>query len=167
MNISRAIRCPILFALVVTILSGCAKEKPPVPQPTVFAFTNIDETIPEEEINVAERTKSVVADFNLDGLKDLAILEHADQGRNEVSIYIRKQDLEGGQATIYYKGGAIRRPVEGKIVGIASRVWQKYTDLVLLIAYTNRGDEMVHYRNNGARFTELRYAPPRETDPTP
>jgi len=33
---------------------------------------------------------------------------------------------------------------------------EKYVDIILLVAHTNGPNEMIHYRNDGARFFEVK-----------
>lgn len=140
---------------------GCAEKieppKPEAEQPTAFAFTNTDETVVADRIDI-ENKKSVVADFNLDGLDDLAALSEMDNGVNEVAIYIQKQTSPSepaGAKKTYYKAATIKRVTEGKIIGIASRRQKNLTDLIVLVSHANQNNEMIHYQNDGMQFIQM------------
>ncbi len=157
---SAAVWLAVLAGIAVPA-AGCRRAPPPPPpppeQPRVFPITNTTETVREEDIHVRDADKAVEADFNLDGWRDLALVHSAGQKTNEVAIFIRKAPpvpTADPQRAVYYKAGAIRRVLEGRIIGLASRRRDRFTDLVVILAHTNAPNELLHYKNEGARFVE-------------
>ncbi|MDI6774302.1 MAG: hypothetical protein QME60_02750 [Verrucomicrobiota bacterium] len=124
---------------------------------TSFAFTNRAETVTADQIKAEDKTSTVTADFNLDGLSDPAVVDLSeDDTGQQVAIYIQKQpDKPEAPPTVpaYYKGGVIRQPTEGKIMGVLTRQREGYTDLILLVSRAADKPEMMHYRNDGLRFS--------------
>ena len=153
----RSVPVPVtVFILASALVSGCAgsEEKAEVePEDSaVISFTNIFQTVADEELDVEEEGKTVMADFNMDGLPDMAVVHDTSPTNSEVSIYIRKPDAgrEMVDAMVsYYRVGTIREALGGRIVGIASARREKYTDLILLVNHPERGNEMIQYRNDG------------------
>ena len=152
--------CLLVCLLVVT---ACGRKRAPErtaqlgpPHPSSFSFTGTNTTVAGEDLVVSVGVASVEADFNRDGYKDLAMVESDGAGENEVAIYIRKPERPAERTrVVYYRGGSIRRPLVGKIIGVASRQTAEFADLVVLVAHSNRPNEMIHYHNDGARFEEI------------
>ena len=176
----------VLFCFVVT---GCFKPAEPEPEPLpkelpkeiVFAVSNLPPPVVIEQEKLQTAKKSVVADFNLDGLEDVAIVEEvveespppsADPGKAgkggvkplpppkppEVTVYIKAKPREVDgvlQQNLYHKAGAIPSVLGRTVKGIASRKTVKYTDLVILLKEDNGSTEMVHYQNKGDRFIKI------------
>ena len=141
-------------------LAGCSESVPP-PQPAglpkEISLKNTDEVVPAKDISSKDLAKSVQADFNLDGLKDVALVKQVDPTVNELTIYIKKPEepasTSGGQqGSAYYRTATLRDSLDGKLVGIASRQRDKFTDLIILMAHSNAATEMLHYENDGSRF---------------
>jgi hypothetical protein len=156
-----------ILVISIMVCSGCSKPPPvpeePAPEPTVFDYTDKSKTVTAEEIRVQRsnisdggqidsQKLSVNADFNLDGKKDLALVEETADGQTEVAVYIQKED--GEENTVYFKGGSIAAPVDGAIIGIMSRRGQKHTDLVLLVSKPGESNELIQYRNTGSAFNK-------------
>lgn len=163
-----------VLTLTILAAAGCSKTPPPPAPPppppapaapapvaeaepdTSFGFTNTAEAVSADRIKGADRTSSVAADFNRDGLADLAVVEKTENDSGQqVSIYIQKPPDPTGEkpaTTVYYKGGAIRQPPEGKIQGVMTRQRGGYTDLILLVSGAAGKPKMVHYRNDGQQF---------------
>jgi hypothetical protein len=153
-----------IVLLVSLILVSCGKKQetvvPPPPQQKTFEFTQTNTIVDASELESAENAnKALKADFNLDGLNDLAIIRTSGNAQSEVDIYIqRKTDATTAQdsgGTSFFRGGTISRPNDGKIIGLVSRANKKMVNIILLITYSNRPNEMIQYRNDGASFTEV------------
>jgi len=154
----------MLASLVVALVCvGCGEgEKvedvppPQAPPPAkVFSFTNTTEVATADEIGTVASDRSVRADFNLDGLQDLAVIEPDEEGDTHVTIYIRRPMPEGDMSELvsYYKGGWIRPSVDGDVIGVMSSRRDRYTDLILLLARADGPNAMVHFHSDGNRFT--------------
>jgi len=149
---------------LLTFAAGCQPPAEPITEePTRrVAFSNVTQTVAEEDIAPAEQSDRVEADFNLDGLMDVALMRLKDGAADEVEIYIRvpPEPSAAGAAPLvqgnrYYKAGVIRREKGTKIVGVASRTRGEYTDLVVLISRSSAANEMIHYLNDGSGFSEV------------
>jgi len=56
----------------------------------------------------------------------------------------------------YYRAGIIDPPAKGSVIGIMVRGGTgKYTDIVLLLGHADRQNLLVHYRNDGRKFTKV------------
>ena len=154
-----------IVLLVSLILVSCGeKQEPVIPAPPqqqkTFEFTQTNTTVSASELESAENAnKALKADFNLDGLNDLAIIRTRGNAQSEVDIYIQQktdattaQD-SGGKS--FFRGGTISRPNDGKIIGLVSSANKKMVNIILLITYSNRPNEMIQYQNDGASFTEV------------
>ena len=157
-------KCMMLMCLVVALIcAGCGQNPEDVaappsqpPQPRVFAFTNTAEVATAEEIGEVLPARSVKADFNLDGLQDLAVVEEGiEEGETQVTIYIRRAVTEGGVSELvsYYRGGWIQSATDGDIIGVMSSRRQQYTDLILLVARPDGPNAMVHFHSDGSSFS--------------
>ena len=149
----------IMKAILPCVLCLCScradrKTEPPE-VPPAFSFAATNETVEAREIPMEKSSRFVTADFNMDGLQDLAIIETAEDGDRQVSLYIRKSVSNGEMKDLisYYKGGAIRLPTADNIIGIMSRRRERFTDLILLMARPGSTNEMIHFHNNGAQFS--------------
>lgn len=156
----------VAFLGISAVLVSCSDKKSeeaqqPAPLPKTFSYTDTDAVVKAEEIQTADVEKrSLKADFNLDGLSDLAVIRSEGNSHNEVDIYIQKKpDAETEKDSpidaSFFRGGTIKRPDDGKIIGLASRQEKKMVDIILLVAYTNQPNQMIHYRNDGKSFTEV------------
>ncbi|MFC1462334.1 hypothetical protein ACFLQU_01900 [Verrucomicrobiota bacterium] len=169
--------------LICLVISGCFKPVEPEPEPLprelpkeiVFATSNLPPPVVIEDETLQTAKNSVVADFNLDGLDDVAIVEEVEEeppstepGKPavaplsvrppEVTVYIKaKPRKDGGaiQKNLYHKAGAIPSVLGRTVKGIASRKTVKYTDLVILLKEDDGSTEMVHYQNKGDRFVKI------------
>lgn len=154
------------------LLSACSKpepevrEEPPAPLPKTFAFTETNTLVAASEIeSIGDEKTALKADFNQDGLSDIAIIRKEGGVQNKVDIYIQKktapsEDTGGTASTteaIYFKGGTIQRPTEGEITGIASRAEKRVVDIIILVTHSNKPNDWIHYRNDGASFTEVAF----------
>ena len=141
--------------------------------PVVYEFTETNETVSVEEI---EQPKyRVEADFNQDGLLDIAVAIED----SSVDIYIQKAITEEDAAqatppeaaatgvrkmaspkaakrpkTVYYRAGTIDRAMDGDVIGLLSRQGSEYTDLLILVKQDSGGSELIHLVNDGERFIE-------------
>jgi hypothetical protein len=162
-------RVCICLGLTLCLLgfTGCKKEpaeepvKPDGPKPVSFQNTNKVVAAKVAEPDVTDTTVvTATADFNNDGLKDLAVLHKAKGRKNEVDIYIRKKPdapTEGTPSATakreYFHAGTIQQGGEGRVMGLMVESRQQFADLILLMEYSDRVNrEMVHYRNDGKRF---------------
>ncbi len=156
-----------LCVLIVlsAVLCGCAPPQPAVERgPTHYvSFTNVEASVSEDVVNQADDKGRVEADFNLDGLMDLALMRVRPGAPDEVEILIRRPPPVSGDnaaplvaGNVYYRAGVIRREPGTRIVGIASRVRDRFTDLVVLVAREGMRNEMIHYVNDGTGFAEAR-----------
>jgi hypothetical protein len=154
-----------IVLLVSLILVSCGKKQetvipaPPQQQKT-FEFTQTNTIVSASELEGSENAnKALKADFNLDGLSDLAIIRTRGNAQSEVDIYIQKKTdattaQDSGEAS-FFRGGTISRPNDGKISGLVSSANKKMVNIILLITYSNRPNEMIQYQNDGASFTEV------------
>lgn len=179
----------IFFVLALTCLfqSGCFKPAEPEPEPIptelpaeiVFGPTSLPPPVEIKEETLQTAKKSVVADFNLDGLDDVAIVEEVEEppptgedpktGKKpasiapikppEVTVYIKAKPKENvgaaAQKNLYHKAGVIPSILGRTVKGIMSRKTQKYTDLVILFKEDDGSTEMVHYQNKGSKFVKV------------
>lgn len=158
------IRLFLLFSLSFVILS-CSREQkneePAKELPKTFAFTETNAVVTVEEIQDADNSKrSLKGDFNLDGLTDIAIIRNDGDVHNEVDIFIQATAPavnKNKETTSFFKGGTITRPDDGSIIGLASTAEGNMVDIIMLVSYTNRPNEMIHYKNDGTSFTELEF----------
>ena len=145
----------VCSALSVLFLAGCGEEPPVVEQaPSSFAFTATTDVVSAEERGKQDAGTSVEADFNRDGWKDLAVVTPSANGENVVSVYLRRPDPESPTRVTYYRGGTIERPLEGKIIGVASKRTREFVDLIVLVEREGGPNEMIHYHNDGSLFRE-------------
>jgi len=156
----------LLLTIVSTclLLTGCKwfKEKNAAPTEKSFTYTDTSEVVTATEAGFDEdkktTTKNIVrADFNFDGLMDVAIVDDSTgEHHDQVLIYIQKAiPVDPNADPIYYKAGAIRQSLEGNIIGLMSRKQGRYTDLTVLIKRENGRNRMILYRNDGQKFTEV------------
>lgn len=143
------------LGVTALLAGGCSRDSdaPPPPRATSFSFENAEETVTADRIRGDDSAKPIVADFNLDGLDDLAVMEGDGDNQNEIVIYIRKRG-ESEEHPVYYRGGSIQRHVDGHIIGVGHNRRGKQTDLLVLVARTNGPNDMVHYFNTGRGFSE-------------
>ena len=152
---------PILCGLLLAVSSGCSKKKevpppPPVSEEPVFPMKQpfeAVETIPLEKLNISDHTKVVRADFNMDKLEDIALIEEDKTGQSSLSIYLRKKT--GGLRELYYKAVGIQQDGDYTITALMSRRGEEGTDLIVIINYPDNRKEMVHYRSDGKAFHEV------------
>lgn len=110
-------RCAVLV-VVGYLAASCGRhqtpaETPAPPLPTVFAFTNRAEVVTGEAAQTLEQgRKSVVVDFNQDGLKDLAVVDEMVDGQASVGIYIQ-QRAEESQPPVMPADGPASPPSPG------------------------------------------------------
>lgn len=150
-------------SLLITAACSRNKEQPPAPpQQSVFSYTSTNVVVNITELQTQENeNKTLKADFNLDGLSDMAIISGDHNLQNEVDIYIRTdrgpEQISGAnpKPASFYHGGTIRRPDNGKIIGLMSGAEGRMVNIILLVSYTNRPNDMIHYRNDGASFSEV------------
>lgn len=165
-------RC-ITVALILALLlpMGCGKQKKnvaprraPLPElPATVSFSATNEIVEAEKIVVEKTDKSVTADFNLDGLQDVVMIEHTPAGKEQVSIYIRKPSPVAPQdpaapvfdvkTVSFFKAGIILPLTNGEIIGLMThRGKDKYTDILLVVQCEDNRNEIVLYRNEGDQF---------------
>ncbi len=151
------VRGLFVMAVCVIVATGCSKKVTESPKKDngYSSFADKSIIVNPSEVPAAEKAKAVQADFNLDGLSDMAYVQKYDSGESEVAILIQKPKGAKDETVVYYRGGGIRRGIEGKITGVASRIGAKYTDLLVLVAYTNKPNEMISYLNDGSGFREV------------
>lgn len=174
-------RALLLMLMCCMTVSGCAKKKeapaaPPAPAepPAEVPFTSTNEVVVREDIQMAdEQNKSVSADFDMDGLEDLAVIDPREGHQNEVNIYIQKpaeapaaepqkpaSAPAGGSGLMspekgkieYYKAGVIRQPKDGTVIGLMIRKRKDITDLLVLLQDQTLNNQMLHYLNDGQKF---------------
>ena len=79
-----------LFPCLCCLIIGCGKSKPPASDepvgPTNFPFTATNTVVESKDIPLETATQTVEADFNLDGLNDVALVEAAGNNKNEVTL---------------------------------------------------------------------------------
>ena len=136
----------------VSLATGCRKPATPPPaEPRSYTFTATNVVVREGEIRRSPRANPIYADFNRDGLKDVAVLEENTNALTDVVIYIRRPS---STEVTYYRGGAISRKLDGKIIGIGSSRRDEHTDLVLVVTRTTGTNEFVHFYNTGGEFSD-------------
>lgn len=153
------------LTLCLVTISACGKKSdeaaqnpPTAKKPVSFANTNTILKASEAEPAITDTTaKSVTADFNNDGLKDLAVLNQTTGSKNEVEIYIqKKQEPTTPPVTAekeYFHAGTIQHEGDGRVIGLMVESQKQLADLVLLMEYPDRVNrEMIHYKNNGEQF---------------
>ena len=93
------------------------------------------------------------ADFNADGLEDIAVIEgEADDKR--ITIYIRKHLIQSKeQEHVYFNAGGLEKISGGQIIGLMTRKNNKFTDLIVIVSFDDEPNQMVHYRNDGKSFS--------------
>ena len=152
---------PIAVALAGAVLCGCGRKEPAEPLPTQFSFTATNVVIPVEELKIDTNVEIVKADFNRDGVEDIALVESTGTREKNIVIYIRRKGGQKGLTTQklkeYYKAGMIRRIINGPVVGLGTKKGQDYVDLVILYEDLDKNGsrEMIHYQNDGKTFTEI------------
>lgn len=161
MNMLR-LQTVILASLILVSCGGKKKiEPPPQPPQRSFTFTETNSIVTASELEGAENAgKALKADFNLDGLDDLAVIRGQGHAQSEVDIYIQEKaesDGTGGGETRFFRGGTIRRHDDGRIIGLVSKSNKEIVDIILLVTYSNRPNEMIHYQNDGKSFTEVEF----------
>ena len=154
----------IILASLILVSCGGKKETEAPPPPEAqktFTFTETNSIVTASELEGSENaSKTLKADFNLDGLNDLAIIRSQGGAQSEVDIYIQERtDSEGTEATekTFFRGGTIKRHDDGRIIGLVSKSNKQIIDIILLVTYSNRPNEMVHYQNDGTSFTEIQF----------
>ncbi len=184
---------PAAVLLVLALLSctGCSKQETPPPPPSgpalpkTVTFTDTNEVVAGEQVVVTEKSKAVTADLNLDGLQDVVMIEEAPDGREQVSIYIRKPvpdalptppttppptppALEPAKPpppepvfevdmVSFYRAGVIHPLSSGRIIGLMTkRGRDAHTDILIVVAHPDGHNEIVHYQNEGTRFVMVR-----------
>ncbi len=153
----------ILLVAVSCVVVGCKGEKTTQSAPSqTFSYIETNEVATAEEAGFDEEQKTtskniVRADFNFDGLMDVAIVDNNGGSENDqVLIYIQKAiPLDPTADPIYYRAGTIRQSLEGDIIGLMSRKQGRFTDLTVLIKRDNGHNRMILYRNDGKQFTEV------------
>ena len=145
-------------------LAGCGQPEPPkretvtavVAEPEaprdVFPFTSTNQTVTRRDIRLTAETPSVTADFNHDGLADIAVASESPGGENTITLYVQKPASAAGGETEYYRAGSIPNATDGRIIGLMSRKREEFADLILLVTRTNRPNEMLRYYNDGSGF---------------
>ena len=153
----------LLLALCVA-LAGCGPPEPPKHEvvvaavaepetpPGVFPFTSTNQTVSRREIHLNAQTPSVTADFNHDGLADIAVASESPSGENTITLYVQKPAASVGGEAEYYRAGTIPHATDGRIIGLMSRKREEYADLILLVTRSNRANEMLNYYNDGTGF---------------
>ena len=166
-----------MLVLVVALAAGCAKKEPPVAAPPAteeppaeVSFTATNEVVVREDIQIADERKAVEADFDMDGLDDLAVIDPREGHQNEVNIFIQKPAEEppatgtppeaaGTQIAsqekgkiAYYHAGVIRQPQSGTVIGLMIRKRKDLTDLLVLLQDETLNNQMLHYFNDGQKF---------------
>ena len=159
-----------VLLLTAVLFSGCTKkaEEKKEEGPKKISFTNKVEVVKAEEITIVAEDQRVKADFNLDGIPDLAVVDPEAGTDGEVSIYIRvpkeEEQVEPGEEdkagteelAQYYVAGRITEFQDGTISGLASSRRKNFIDLIMLVTYADgRGSRMIHYQNDGTNFTEV------------
>ncbi len=146
----------VIAGLVVVItVCGCPRQAPPPPA-QIFAFTATNETVAATNIPRVAETEYVAADFNLDGLPDLAVIETNAASNPRVTIYVRRpvpSPSEMSQMASYYRGGEISLEADADIIGLMTRGSERYSDLIVLVKRDREPNEMIHFFNDGVRFT--------------
>lgn len=165
-----------ILVLVVALAAGCAKKEPPAAPPATeeppaeVSFTATNEVVVREEIQIADERKAVEADFDMDGLDDLAVIDPREGHQNEVNIFIQKPAEEPAAAETppgasgvriaspekgkiaYYHAGVIRQPQSGTVIGLMIRKRKDLTDLLVLLQDETLNNQMLHYFNDGQKF---------------
>ncbi|HNR93732.1 MAG TPA: hypothetical protein PKK36_03885 [Kiritimatiellia bacterium] len=165
-----------MLMLLVVLAFGCAKKEPaaaPLPEqpPAEVPFTATNEVVMREEIQIADERKAVEADFDMDGLDDLAVIDPREGHQNEVNIFIQKPADEPSAAPaaaaaasgarlvspekgkmVYYRAGVIRQPADGTVIGLMIRKRKDITDLLVLLQDETLNNQMLHYFNDGKKF---------------
>jgi hypothetical protein len=148
-------------AIALALLSGCGRKEPAVQLPTAFSFTATNIVVRAEEFIARPEVEVVKADFNRDGIEDMAVVENSKVREKRIVIYIQRKGEKAGLATErikeYYEAGTIRRVITGPVVGLGTKKSGAHVDLLILYEDPDRGGsrEMVHYRNDGKNFTEI------------
>jgi hypothetical protein len=158
------------FLGAFVFVSGCTKQMPvpervnPKAAPGLgfFSFKSTGEVVSVEQIKPKDENHVVRADFNRDGILDMAVVREEGANACEVDVFIRKPYSSGQTAgkpnTLFFKGGVIQRLLgTGRIGGIVGSIGEEgsdLTDLILLVVCSNRPNEMIRYRNNGSGFFE-------------
>lgn len=164
---SRGLRWMGGFTLLLG-LSGCGEEPPPEQKGEYrkfVSFTNKADVVKNPLSTVESRGDAVEADFNLDGIPDLAVL-----GRNKgvgsfIELFIQKLEegsAEGAEASgakqgdgSYYRVGVISEVGDEKITGLLLRKAETFTDLVMIVTPPEGKKRFVHYRNRGDGFERV------------
>ncbi|MBL7077784.1 MAG: hypothetical protein ISS31_09960 [Kiritimatiellae bacterium] len=157
-----SLNVPLLLAVV---LCGCSKPKQEVASESGLtphlSFSNTAEVVTETEVDAIREAGRVEADLNLDGHPDLVLMRTNDDDTGEVEVFLRKPPpapTDGVapmvQENEYVRVGTIQCKAGARIVGIASRTRDGFTDLIVLVGRAGQQPKMVHYLNDGTGFTE-------------
>lgn len=168
----------LLPATAMLLGTGCGRPETVLPSGDAishvsgkeFSFTNRHEIIPEKFVDESRDVYEhyIVADFNANGLMDVAVMENVTDDMLELVVYVQATPEQVAQAigpesgvTLaeqagrhYFRAGRLQRPLEGRFAGLASRRSGKYTDLLILLQHDS-SSEILHYRNDGSRFFEV------------
>jgi len=148
-------------AVAIALLGGCGRKEPVVPLPTTFSYTATNIVVRAESFIARPEVEVVKADFNRDGIEDMAVVENSKAREKRVVIYIRRKGQKAGMATErikeYYEAGTIRRVISGPVVGLGTKKSGAHIDLLILYENPDKAGsrEMVHYQNDGKSFTEI------------
>ena len=149
---------------VMVISVGCSRKqeaepskKEPVSAAPVYPMKpppeDPEETIPYERLNIQNNSRVVLADFNMDKLEDIALIEETPRGKSSLAVYLRKKT--DGLRKLYYKAVGIEQEGDYTISALMSKRTEKGTDLLVIINYPDGRKEMVYYRSDGKAFHEI------------
>ena len=176
----------IIVGWLCVVVLGCSKPQEKVEPKTwvdvddigleiPFASTDGVEKVVIDKKEMAEASKVMMTDFNLDGVKDMVVVtdleteekEKAEETGNageapeknkEITVYIgAENDPADSNITVqsYFKIASIRSSGDRKIVGVATGRRKGRVDLIILVRYGDQSTEMIHYRNKGDRFVRV------------
>ena len=155
-------RSVLLTGVLFVLVCGCAKEPPPAPPepepPRVYKFEPPEENtapVPAEAIPKVPETRMVRADFNMDNLEDVAVVEEKPNGENSIAIYLQQEGMDELKK-FYYRAVGIQPQGDCRISAIMSRRGPDHIDLLVILTYLDESKEMVHYRTEGTAFEEIR-----------
>ncbi len=150
--------------LLTVAFCGCKPKQEPVSGLGLtrhVSFSNTAEVVTKTEVDTIRETGRVEADLNLDGYPDLVLMRTNDDDTGEVEVFLRKPPpapVEGVAPMVkeneFIRVGTIQCKAGARIVGIASRTRNRFTDLIVLVGRAGHPPEMVHYLNDGKGFTE-------------
>ncbi|NLB54708.1 MAG: hypothetical protein GX811_02900, partial [Lentisphaerae bacterium] len=122
-----ATRLLITLVLIFTFLSACSKKQQQeeasdlqtLPLATQVDFERSVEMVSSDQLEPDERLKSIEADFNMDGLMDLAVVRKTGKNDNTIDILIRKPEEQGsesetGDSVVYFKAGSLTTSADCK-----------------------------------------------------